>query len=107
MKSLTEQLRELSNSSRDQEKKLSNFLSTQLNTQSSILDLTNLLNKEGLLDNKTKKTFENIDKGIQFLVNESRKKHENQEVVLDSKTKKFFENMNKDMQQLLSKSKKK
>ena len=43
-------------------------------------DLTNLLNKEGLLDNKTKKTFENIDKGIQFLVNESRKKHENQEV---------------------------
>ena len=107
MKSLNEQLRELSNSSRDQEKKLSNFLSTQLNTQSSILDLTHLLNKEGLLDNKTKKSFENIDKGIQFLVNDSKKKHENQEVVLDLKTKKFFENMQKDVQQLLSKSKKK
>ena len=57
MKSLTEQLRELTNSSRDQEKKLSNFLSTQLNTQSSILQLINLLSKDGLLDSKTKKKF--------------------------------------------------
>ena len=56
------------------EKKISNFLTTQLNTQSNILQLTSQLNKEGLIDKKTKKYFENIDKGIQQLLSQSKKK---------------------------------
>tara|TARA_B100002051_G_scaffold90860_1_gene86770 strand:- start:266 stop:1027 length:762 start_codon:yes stop_codon:yes gene_type:complete len=74
MKSLTDQMKELNTSSKDQEKKISNFLSTQLNTQSNILQLTSQLNKEGLIDKKTKKYFENIDKGIQQLLSQSKKK---------------------------------
>ena len=74
MKSLTDQMKELNSSSKDQEKKISNFLSTQLNTQSNILQLTSQLNKEGLIDKKTKKYFENIDKGIQQLLSQSKKK---------------------------------
>ena len=71
MKSLTEQMKELNNNSRDQDKKISNFLSTQLNTQASMLQLTDQLNKEGLIDSQTKKYFENIDKGIQQLLSKS------------------------------------
>ena len=52
MQSLTEQMKELNNNSRDQDKKLSNFLSTQLNTQSSMLQLTSQLSQEGLIDKK-------------------------------------------------------
>tara|TARA_B110000196_G_scaffold281767_1_gene262655 strand:+ start:400 stop:1443 length:1044 start_codon:yes stop_codon:yes gene_type:complete len=74
LKSLTDQIIELNNYSRDQEKKLSNFLSTQLNTQSSILQLTNQLNNDGLIDKQTKKYFENIDKGIQQILSQSNKK---------------------------------
>ena len=73
MKSLTEQMKELNSSSREQDKKLSNFLSTQLNTQSNILQLTDQLSQEGLIDKKTKKYFENIDKGIQQLLSNSKK----------------------------------
>ena len=109
MKSLTEQLSNLSANTREQDKKLSNFLSTQLNSQSNILQLTTQLAQEGVLDAKTKKYFENIDKGIQQLIAANDKKNNqlNQEVVLDTKTKKFFESMSKDIQQLVSKSKKK
>ena len=109
MKSLTEQLSNLSANTREQDKKLSNFLSTQLNSQSNILQLTTQLAQEGVLDAKTKKYFENIDKGIQQLIaaNDKKNNQSNQEVVLDTKTKKFFENMSKDIQQLVSKSKKK
>ena len=109
MKSLTEQLSNLSASAREQDKKLSNFLSTQLNSQSNILQLTTQLAQEGVLDAKTKKYFENIDKGIQQLIAANDKKNNqlNQEVVLDTKTKKFFESMSKDIRQLVSKSKKK
>jgi len=74
MQSLTEQLREINNSSRELDKKLSNFLSTQLNTQSNMLQLTNELTKEGIIDAKTKKYFQNIDKGIQTLISNSKKK---------------------------------
>ena len=49
------------------DKQLSNFLSTQLNTQSSILQLMNQLNDNGIIDEKTKKYLNNIDKGIQNL----------------------------------------
>ena len=74
MKSLTEQIKDLNKNSRDQDKKLSNFLSTQINTQSSMLQLTSQLGKEGLIDKKTKKYFENIDKGIQQLLSQLKKK---------------------------------
>ena len=109
MKSLTEQLSNLSANAREQDKKLSNFLSTQLNSQSNILQLTNQLSQEGVLDAKTKKYFENIDKGIQQLIatNDKKNNQSNQEVVLDTTTKKFFESMSKDIRQLVSKSKKK
>ena len=109
MKSLTEQLSNLNASAREQDKKLSNFLSTQLNSQSNILQLTTQLAQEGVLDAKTKKYFENIDRGIQQLIaaNDKKNNQSNQEVVLDTKTKKFFESMSKDIQQLASKSKKK
>ena len=109
MKSLTEQLSNLNASAREQDKKLSNFLSTQLNSQSNILQLTTQLAQEGVLDAKTKKYFENIDKGIQQLIaaNDKKNNQSNQEVILDTKTKKFFESMSKDIRQLASKSKKK
>ena len=74
MKSLTEQMKELNNNSREQDKKLSNFLSTQLNTQTSMLQLTDQLNKEGLIDSQTKKYLQNIDKGIQQLLSRSNNK---------------------------------
>ena len=44
------------------DEKLSNFLSTQLNTQSSILQLINKINEQGILDSSTKKIFENLNK---------------------------------------------
>ena len=74
MQSLTEQIRKLTTHSRDQEKKLSSFLSTQLNTQASILQLTTELSKKGLVDSETKKILKNIDKGIQLLKSSSKKK---------------------------------
>ena len=74
MQSLTEQIRELTNYSREQEKKLSNFLSTQLNIQSSVLQLTSELSKKGFVDSETKKILKNIDKGIQLLKSSSKKK---------------------------------
>ena len=109
MKSQTEQLSNLSANTREQDKKLSNFLSTQLNSQSNILQLTTQLSQEGVLDTKTKKYFENIDKGIQQLIaaNDKKNNQSNYQVVLDAATKKFFENMSKDIRQLVSKSKKK
>jgi len=74
MQSLTEQMKELNVNSREQDKKLSNFLSTQLNSQSNMLQLTNQISQEGLIDKQTKKYFENIDKGIQQLLTNSKKK---------------------------------
>ena len=74
MQALTNQMKDLNSNSREQEKKISNFLSTQLNTQSSILQLTSQLSQEGIIDKQTKKYFENIDKGIQKLLSQSQKK---------------------------------
>ena len=68
MQSLTEQMKDLKTNSREQDKKLSNFLSTQLNIQTTMLQLTSQLSKEGLIDKETKKNFENINKGIQQLL---------------------------------------
>ena len=74
MQSLSEQMKDLNTNSRDQDKKLSNFLSTQLNIQTNMLQLTNQLSQDGLIDKQTKKYFENIDKGIQKLLSQSLKK---------------------------------
>ena len=74
MQSLSEQMKELNVNSRKLDKKLSNFLSTQLNLQSNMLQLTSQLSQEGLIDKQTKKYFENIDKGIQQLLSNSKKK---------------------------------
>ena len=74
IKSLSDLMRDLKNNSKDQDKKLSTFLNTQLNTQSNMLQLTTQLSKEGLIDKKTKKYFENIDKGIQQLLSINKKK---------------------------------
>ena len=67
IQSVTENIKDLTNITRDQEKKMSNFLSAQLNTQSSILELSTKLSNEGVLDKKTKLHLQNIDKGIKFL----------------------------------------
>ena len=74
LQSLNEQLKQIGKNSIEIDKKLSNFLSTQLNVQSSMLQFSNQLSKEGMIDTKTKKYFENIDKGIQKLISAKKKK---------------------------------
>ena len=70
---LNEQIKNVNNHSADLEEKLSNFLSTQLNTQSSILQLINKVNEEGILDDSTKKIFEDLNKSIQKLSTKNKK----------------------------------
>ena len=65
--SLNEQIKNNNSYSAGIDEKLSNFLSTQLNTQSSILQLINKINEEGFLDNSTKKIFEDLNINIQKL----------------------------------------
>ena len=65
---LNDQLKKINKNAAESDKKISNFLSTQLNTQSSMLQLTNQLTKDGIIDSQTKKYLENIDKGIQKLI---------------------------------------
>jgi len=64
---LNDQIRNVNNHSAGIDEKLSNFLSTQLNTQSSILQLINKINEQGFLDNSTKKIFEDLNLSIQEL----------------------------------------
>ena len=64
---LSEQIKNVNNYSAGLDEKLSNFLSTQLNTQSSILQLISKINDEGILDNSTKKIFSDLNKNIQEL----------------------------------------
>ena len=72
------------------------------------MELTNQLKSEGVLDAKTKKNFENIDKGIQQLILHYKNTNQTtQEFVVDAKTKKFFEDIKKDIQKLALNSKKK
>ena len=61
---LNDQLKQINKTSSESDKKISNFLSTQLNTQANILQLSEQLSKQGLVDVKTKKYLENIDKNI-------------------------------------------
>jgi len=74
MESLTKQISELNSHSREQDKKLSTFLSTQLNTQSSVFELISEISKKGLIDKETKKTLQNIEKGYQKLKPNIKKK---------------------------------
>ena len=53
-------LDKLTNSIQDQDKKLSNFLTTQLNTQASMLQLTTKLTQEGVMDAVSKKHLKNF-----------------------------------------------
>ena len=64
---LSEQIKKVNNHSAGLDEKLSNFLSTQLNTQSSILQLINKINEEGILDSAAKKIFDDLNKSIQEL----------------------------------------
>ena len=62
---LNAQIKNVNSHSAGIDEKLSNFLSTQLNTQSSILQLINKINEQGILDNSTKKIFEDLNHSIQ------------------------------------------
>ena len=62
---LSNQIKNVNNQSTNLDEKLSNFLSSQLNTQSSILQLINKINEQGILDSSTKKIFDNLNKNIQ------------------------------------------
>jgi len=70
---LNEQIKNVNNHSAGLDEKLSNFLSTQLNTQSSILQLINKINEQGILDDSTKKIFEDLNKSIQKLNTKNKK----------------------------------
>ena len=73
LKQLTEQIKSTNKNSADLEEKLSNFLSTQLNTQASILQIISKINEKGILDDSTKKIFVNLNKGIQALIAKNKK----------------------------------
>ena len=62
---LSNQIKNTNNQSTKLDEKLSNFLSTQLNTQSSILQLINKINEQGILDSSMKKIFDDLNKSIQ------------------------------------------
>ena len=70
---LNDQIKNVNNHSAGIDEKLSNFLSTQLNTQSSILQLINKINEQGFLDDSTKKIFENLNQSIQELIIKNKK----------------------------------
>ena len=56
----------------DQDKKLSSFLTTQLNTQASLLQLTTKLSQDGIMDKESKKHLKNLDLGIQKLISKTK-----------------------------------
>ena len=70
---LSNQIKNVNNQSAKLDEKLSNFLSSQLNTQSSILQLINKINEQGILDSSTKKLFDNLNKNIQEFNKNSKK----------------------------------
>ncbi len=60
-----ETLKKIYTNSSNVDKQLSNFLSTQLNTQSSLIKLTDQISKNGILEaKKIKDYFQNIDKEL-------------------------------------------
>ncbi len=58
-------LNKIYSNSSNMDKQLSNFLSTQLNTQSSLISLTDQISKNGILEaKKIKEYFQNIEKEL-------------------------------------------
>ena len=58
-------LNKINSNSSNMDKQLSNFLSTQLNTQSSLISLTDQISKNGILEaKKIKEYFQNIEKEL-------------------------------------------
>ena len=70
---LNEQIKNVNTHSAGIDEKLSNFLSTQLNTQSSILQLINKINDQGFLDSSTRKIFEDLNQSIKKLNTKNKK----------------------------------
>ena len=70
---LSKNLQTMATFTQEQDKKLSNFLSTQLNTQASMLQLTTKLSQQGVMDEVSKKHLKNLDLGIQKLITISKK----------------------------------
>ena len=70
---LNKQIQKTNNHSVELEEKLSNFLSAQLNTQSSMLQLINKFNEQGILDESSKKIFADLNKNIQKLIVKNKK----------------------------------
>tara|TARA_B100000965_G_scaffold399171_1_gene418559 strand:- start:31 stop:1071 length:1041 start_codon:yes stop_codon:yes gene_type:complete len=70
---LSDQIERVNSNSAGIDEKLSNFLSTQLNTQSSILQLISKINDKGFLDNSTKKILVDLNKSIQTLNSKNKK----------------------------------
>ena len=71
---LTKQIKELTSNSKEQDLKLSNFLSTQLNTQGVLSQVLSEFSKKGIYDTDTKKAIKNIEKNIQNLKTSTKKK---------------------------------
>ena len=70
---LNEQIKNVNTHSAEMDEKLSNFLTTQLNTQSSILQLINKINDQGFLDSSTRKIFEDLNHSIKKLNTKNKK----------------------------------
>jgi len=70
---LNDQIKKVNIHSAGIDEKLSNFLSTQLNTQSSTLQLINKISEQGILDNSTKKIFEELNRSIKKLNSKNKK----------------------------------
>ena len=70
---MNEQIKNVNTNSAGIDEKLSNFLSTQLNTQSSILQLINKINDQGFLDSHTKKIFQDLNHSIKELNTKNKK----------------------------------
>jgi len=70
---LNEQIKNVNTHSAGIDEKLSNFLSTQLNTQSSILQLINKINDQGFIDSSTRKIFEDLNQSIKELNTKNKK----------------------------------
>ena len=67
MESINKQISTLSSNSHDLEKKLSNFLSTQINIQSSNIELISELSKNVIKDKKLQENLKNIEKKLDNL----------------------------------------
>ena len=60
-----ETLNKINKNSSNLDKQLSNFLSTQLNTQSALINLTDQISKNGILEaKKIKEYFQKIEKEL-------------------------------------------